>query len=477
MPILVVDDDAAVRTAMADLLEYAGHSVLTAANGYEALAFVAGTPVEMVIADINMPEMSGLDLLREVKRREPHLPVLVITGHGTIDSAIEAMKAGASDYVLKPFTLELLDSVVKRELAAIQERAQEEGKDGYPLREGKRILTQNPRMKEMLSLAQAVASSTATVLIQGESGTGKELLARFIHQNSPRKSGPFVAINCAALPETLLESELFGHEKGAFTGAIARKKGKFELAHQGTILLDEISEMACSLQAKLLRFLQEGEVDRVGGTHPIPVDVRVIATTNRDIKEAMAQGRFRPDLYYRLNVIPLKIPALRERREDIPLLVAYFVERYNPKGRGTKTRLPEETLSVLKSYEWPGNVRELENVIQRGVLLARGEPLRSHHLFLDGEPLPGLKGESPLKGEAPSFPGSSPGQALVAGMTVRDMERQLIFQTLEQVGGNRMQAARLLGVSIRTLRNKLKEYREGKNCLDPIEEQRIASGS
>ena len=425
--VLVVDDEPSMCRALSAVLERFGLKVSTALDGLQGLTKFRRNVYDLVIADLKMPGMSGVELLKEIKRISPRTPVVLLTAYGTVEGAVEAMKEGAFDFLQKPFSPEVLRDVVSRALRP---------KDQDPPK-SRPIITQSPLMLEVLDMAREVAKSSAPILITGESGTGKELLARYIHEHSPRSRGPFVAINCAALPEGLLESELFGHERGSFTGAVSQKKGKFELAHGGTILLDEISEMPLALQAKLLRVLQEGEIDRVGGLKPIPVDVRPIATSNQDLSERIRQGKFREDLYFRLNVVHLKLPPLREREEDIPLLAEYFLEKYSRlNGKPVKEFAPE-ALEKLSKYSWPGNVRQLENVIHRAVLLARSERITAEDLILEEEIGVGRIG---------------------AGLSLREMEKRLIIETLRRVGGNRTRAAKLLGVSVRTIRNKLKEY-------------------
>jgi two-component system response regulator FlrC len=363
-----------------------------------------------------------------------------------VESAVEAMREGAFDYIMKPFSLDLIEETVSRALESANGRAKIV--PNKPQSGGeRRMVSDDPGMKRLLKMAVNVAPSQATVLLQGESGTGKELLARYIHANSDRCGGPFVAVNCASLPEGLLESELFGHEKGSFTGAIAKKSGKFELASGGTILLDEISEMDLSLQAKLLRVLQEGEVDRVGGKAPTKIDVRVIATTNRNLKEWVEQGNFRQDLYYRLNVIPLTIPPLRERPGDISLLADFFLEKYAAQNNKSHKKLSAEALARLINYNWPGNVRELENIMARGALLSVEPEVMVGDLFLDEQP---AQEQAPDPVQAPSGEIS----------TLREMEKGLIYKALDKTEGNRTHAAKILGISVRTLRNKLAEYKE-----------------
>ena len=439
--ILIIEDEEEMRIALTEVLIRNGYSVHTASNGIEGLELFNKEPFNMVITDVKMPKISGLEVLKEIKKQSPQIPVIMITAYGTIDNAVEAMREGAFDYILKPFSAEILDDTVLRAI-----RNQTGKNTANPLiiaplpTDSIKIVTNNLSMKKVIDMALSVAYSSSTILIQGESGTGKEMIAKFIHQNSNRKDKSFVAVNCAALPKDLLESELFGHEKGSFTGAINRKIGKFELANHGTILLDEISEMDMSLQAKLLRVLQEREVDRVGGREPVPIDARVIATTNRNLREAIDEGEFREDLYFRLNVIPIVIPPLRNRKEDISLLIEYFIKKHSSKNRKNVTGMAKDALLMLADYYWRGNVRELENVIERAVLLCKGNLITQEYLFMEA-----------IVEEINS--------SVKAGVTVREMEKKLIFNTLEQVNGNRTKAAELLGVSIRTLRNKLNEYK------------------
>jgi DNA-binding NtrC family response regulator len=428
--ILVVDDEPQMLIAIHETLRRQGYAITTAGSAREALCRLREKYFHLVVTDMRMPEMTGLDLLKKIKGSTPQTPVVLLTAYGTIQSAVDAMKQGAFDYLLKPFSSESLESVVHRALSSVPER---DAGLSYE------IVTQDPAFSMVLDRARQAAASTATVLIEAESGTGKELLARMIHQGSPRASAPFVAVNCAALPENLLESELFGFERGAFTGASVSKPGKFELAHRGTLLLDEIGEMAPLLQAKLLRVLQEREVDRIGGKEPVRIDVRVIATTNRDLALLVHDGGFREDLYYRLNVIRLNIPPLRQRSGDIPLLADFFCGRYARAFSRPGVKCSASALEKLIRQPWPGNVRELENAIQRAVALAGGAVIGPEDLFAVDVVAP-------------------PDAVPTVGTTVRDMERQLIQRTLENTGGNRTQAARLLGISLRTLRNKLNEF-------------------
>ena len=422
-PVLIVDDDPQIRLALKEAIQRLGYNTALCDSGAEALEKLRQASYSLVVTDMKMPWMDGITLLREIRSRIGNLPVLIITGFGTIENAVETMKEGATDYLLKPFSFDTL----KKTFDSIMMRIDNQ----------KEILTADPGMKKLVALAGNLATSDITVLIYGESGTGKELLARYMHKFSRRKDKPFIAVNCAAIPDNLLESELFGHEKGAFTGAIEKKKGKFELASGGTILLDELGEMSMMLQAKLLRVLQEREIDRIGGKEPIQVDVRVIATTNRDLKKECLEGRFREDLYYRLNVFPVTVPPLRERPEDIPLLAAHFVEKFSTLAGKKISGFSENAADLLKNRQWDGNVRELENVIQRAVFLCKGKIIASDDLML----------EDTIEGAG--FRGK-----------IRDMEKDLILQTLRNMNGNKTMAAKVLGVSVRTIRNKLNEYRQ-----------------
>ncbi|HHH13503.1 MAG TPA: sigma-54-dependent Fis family transcriptional regulator [Thiolapillus brandeum] len=435
--VLIVEDDQALCEALRDTLELAGWQVATAADGVEALALLERQPARLVISDIKMARMDGRALLENIRRRWPDLPVLLMTAYGTIEQAVEVIRAGASDYLVKPFEAEVLVEQVKRYLALATHAHREAVK--------------SPAMRRIYDLAQRVAPSDASVLILGESGSGKEVIARYLHRHSRRHRGPFVAINCAAIPEQMLEAELFGYEKGAFTGAVQATPGKFELAQGGTLLLDEISEMAPALQAKLLRVLQEREVMRLGGRRTLRLDVRILATSNRNLREEVNAGRFREDLFYRINVFPLTLPPLRERREDIPSLARALLERH----AGGK-RLPQLTaaaLAKLQNYHWPGNVRELENVIQRALILCPDDRIGPDVLvFDDGDVLTLL----------PPVSDSRPAR-LDEGL--RSMEEQIILETLKQENGSRASTAKRLGISPRTLRYKLAKMREAGIAL------------
>lgn len=445
--ILIVDDDPSMRMALMESVRRFGYDVQGAVDGVDAVERVTRYQPWLVVTDLKMPRLGGLDLIKEIKSRSPQTVLVLMTAYGTVETAVEAMKYGASDYILKPFSTDLFERVVSNLKAS---GAQGSTSSSVPI-DQRSILTQDPGMVRLLSTVEGVAASQATILITGESGTGKELLARFIHSRSPRAHRPFIAVNCAALPDGLLESELFGHERGAFTGAIMKKIGKFEMAHTGTLLLDEISEMNMGLQAKLLRVIQEREVDRVGGRDPVSVNIRVIATTNRSLYHEVEQGRFREDLYYRLNVFPIAVPPLRDRPADIPLLARHFVAVSAARNSLPLPVVSAEAYEVLQDRRWKGNVRELENVMERAVLLAGKEPILPYHFLQESG------GHPVSQAPAPSVPQPSGNGSLW------EMERELIFQTLARVRENRTHAAKELGISIRTLRNKLREYR-GAGC-------------
>lgn len=445
-PILIVDSQPELRsTLVADLIRV-GFPVESASDGSEALDRVKAEKYSMVITDEQTPGVGGIEVLHTVKKISPEIPVVIMAAKGTVHNAVEAMQAGACDYILKPFDFEILEKTVKRAIgsSAGKPGVQSPGNKLHDRQNGKEIITRNSKLEGILKQARGIAASNATVLIQGESGTGKELLAAYVHRHSLHPEAPYVAINCAALPDTLVESELFGHEKGSFTGAVGRKIGKFELVKEGTLVLDEISEMPLPLQAKLLRVLQEMEIDRIGGTHPIPIDARVIAISNVDLKKAVKNAKFREDLYYRIKVIPLTIPPLRERKEDIQLLADYFLEKYCRLNHKKNIGIDDAARRMLLNHAWDGNVRELENTMERAVLMGTGHLILPQDLLLD---------------VCDSRNDSSDVCGIRAGRTVRDMEKELIYRTLEDVNDNRTQAAELLGISIRTLRNKLREYK------------------
>lgn len=450
--ILVVDDDQSMRLALSESLESCGYNIAAAENGSEALSLFRNGKFELVVTDMKMPGMTGIELLRSVKELAPEIPVILITAYGTVGTAVEAMKEGAAEFIMKPFSLDDLEAVVKHVLSSFAKKPLQKKELPEP---AQRIITRDPKFLSIIEMLKNVAKSKSSIMVQGESGTGKELLAKYIHHHSNRRSRPFVAVNCAAIPHNLLESEMLGYEKGAFTGASQRKLGKFELAHTGTLLLDEISEMDIHLQAKLLRVIQESEVDRLGGNAPIPVDVRIIATTNVHLPGAIGNKTFRGDLYYRLNVIPVKIPPLRERNGDILYLTDHFLEKFAQEKGMKKPLLSDEAAALLEAYPFPGNVRELENIIERAVLMTNGSHISVESLCL--EPLEGQKTVLP----AETVPEDSPARDNVPSnsvKTLKDVEKILICNTLNQMGGNKTKAAKLLGISVRTLWNKVNEY-------------------
>jgi DNA-binding NtrC family response regulator len=435
--VLVVDDEAAMRAALEANFVREGWRVQTATGKVEALDLFRSAPCPLVVTDMRMPDGNGLEVVRGVRAIAPQTAVVLLTAFANVSDAVAAMKEGACDYLIKPVSFEELKDIAER---AIERLGKGSNQPGLPWGTDQ-LIGDSPRFRAVVERARHSARTDADILIEAESGTGKEVLARLIHRSSGRCGGPFVAVNCAAFPETLLESELFGHVRGAFTGATTTKPGKFELADRGILLLDEIGEMPLSLQPKLLRVLQEREVDRLGDTRAVRVDVRVIATTNRRLGDLVREGRFRSDLYYRINVIPLSVPPLRERREDIAILMRFFVGKYSRNAGGSAPHLTPDLVAQMEAYDWPGNVRELENFVRRALALSTGP----------------VVGVEVLEGTE-FMPGSSTTQRLEAGLTLREMEKQLLERTLEATGGNRTRAAGILGISIRTIRNKIREY-------------------
>jgi len=448
--ILIVDDDQAMRLALSESLESCGYEVEAVENGRDALDLFRKRTFNLVVTDMRMPGMTGIEVLKGVKKMSSDIPVILITAYGTVSIAVEAMKEGAAEFIMKPFSLDDLEAVVKNVLNTSEmDKAQKQ----EVIHTAPSIITKDLKLISILDMLRNVAKSKSGILIQGESGTGKELLSRHVHQHSNRRNKPFVAVNCAAIPHNLLESEMFGYEKGAFTGASQRKLGKFELANSGTLLLDEISEMDIHLQAKLLRGLQESEVDRVRGNAPIPIDVWMIATTTTDLAIAIDNKTFRRDLYYRLNVIPVKIPPLRERNGDILFLADYFLEKFGKENGTPKPILSDRAAALLKSYHFPGNVRELENIIERAVLMTQGIHISPESLCLDHQN-DIEKADLPVSEPSQMMNGTS----LNAATTLKDVEKALIFDTLNKVDGNKTKAAKILGISVRTLWNKVHEY-------------------
>ncbi len=443
--VLVVEDDASSRMTISFALKDIGYTVLEAGSAEDGLRLLMEKSPAVVISDIRLSGMSGIELLKKVKEIRPNIQVLLITAYGTIEDAVRAMNLGAENYLTKPINMEELELIVKRaaEKFDLLQEAQYLRAQLQATKKFDRVVGNHPRMKEIFEIIEQVAPSTASVLIYGESGTGKELIGEALHKMSKRASGPFVKVNCHVFSETLLESELFGHEKGAFTGAHSRREGRFEMADGGTLFLDDINVMPEVTQPKILRFLQEREFERVGGSATIKVDVRVIAATNTPLHEEVAAGRFREDLFYRLNVIPINLPPLRERRSDIPLLVGHFVKKYAARNDKGDLAVDDATLALAMGYDWPGNVRELENVMERAVVMSRGPVVLPQHLpdFHRGTDTPSLTSS-------------------LAGRPLADVEREAILGTLASVEGSTGRAARILGISVRKIQYKIKQYRE-----------------
>jgi two-component system response regulator HydG len=444
--ILVADDEESHRIMLRAVLAEEGYEVAEAADGPEAIRAVEQEPFDLILLDIRMPGMDGIEALTEIRKISPYIPVLMMTAYASVKTAVEALKAGAFEYLIKPLDIDELKILIEKALEHYHLR-----EENLALKERlgdrfdfSKIIGRSEKMKELFDLLAQVAPTDATVLILGESGTGKELVANSIHHNSRRASQPFIKVSCAALPETLLESELFGHEKGAFTGAIARREGRFQLAHRGTIFLDEVGEMSSATQTKILRVLQEKEFEPLGGTRTVKVDVRVIAATNKDLESEVKEGRFREDLFYRLNVVPVSIPPLKIRKDDIPALAVHFLYLYCEKNQKELKELSPKALDLLIRYDWPGNIRELENCIERAVIMARGEVIAPMDLP------PQIQALSSEKGE--------PGVHFPLGISLQEAEKALILKTLEDTGGNRSRAAEILGINRRTLQIKIKEY-------------------
>jgi two-component system response regulator AtoC len=452
--VLIVDDDESIRSYLNHLLTARGYAVECVGSGAQAIARVAGgLQPAVAIVDIMMPGLDGLEVLTRLKGISPTLPVIIVSAVGQAKTVVDAMKMGASDYLVKPFEEHELELAIGNALEKqkLKEEVRILKKKLDHMTEHPDILSTNAKMLRLKEIAKQVADTDVPVLIMGESGVGKEVMARFIHLNSSRRDRAFIKVNCAALPHDLLESELFGHERGAFTGAHADKPGKFELADKGVLLLDEIGEMSSHLQAKLLHVLQDGEFSRVGGKHTLRVDARILASTNRRLEEAVAKGEFRADLYFRLNVIRMTIPPLRERREDIPLLWNYFLQRYIEKYKTSVSQLPAELLDTFLSYDWPGNVRQLENAIKRYVILPDLElavaELRSQRV--DGQPAPVAAAPGPVSLKE------------VSGLAAEQAERELVLRVLDQTNWNRKEAARRLDICYKALLNKLKKWQIG----------------
>ncbi len=444
---LVVDDEVNARTALTELLRDEGYEVEMAADAFKALGKVESFAPEIVVTDLKMPGMDGIELVKKLRSGDDPVAVVVMTAFGAVQTAVNAMRAGAADYLTKPLNFSELVVVIDRVLET--EHLRKETRQ-LRARIGERVAPDNiigsaPAMQRVFEIVEQVAPSRASVLITGESGTGKELIANALHQRSPRAKGPFIKLHCAALAESLLESELFGHERGAFTGAVARKEGRFSLADGGTLFLDEIGEISPSIQVKLLRFLQEHEFERVGGTETLKVDVRVIAATNRNLADEIAKGRFREDLFYRLNVVAIEMPALRDRPSDIAALAEFFLVKYAKANNKTIDKLSIETLELMTSYHWPGNVRELENAIERAVVLTTGTTVETRVLPTTVRPA-----AMSIAAGAPAIPGS----------TMEELERYAILETMKVTGGSTSKAAEILGISPRTIQYRLHQYNE-----------------
>jgi DNA-binding NtrC family response regulator len=448
--VLIVEDEDATRAGLAELIRTWGFAAEAAANGEEALKLVTTFRPAIIVTDMVMPQMDGLDLLKALQDELDQLKVILLTAQGSVETAVEALKLGAADYLTKPVDTQklrlLLEQIAelnaqKRQNEVLRRQLRERGSFGS-------IVGNSPKMRRIYQTIEQAAPTTASVLIIGESGTGKELVAQTIHQLSPRAEAPYVAINCAAIPETLLESEIFGHERGAFTGALDRRAGCFELADRGTLFLDEIAEMVPATQVKLLRVLQERRFRRLGGRVEQEVDVRVLAATNVNPVEALRQGKLRDDLYYRLNVFTIELPPLRERKEDLPLLIQAFIDEFNTRDRRNVRAVTPEAMRMLTAYDWPGNVRELRNVIERATILARSDVIDVSHL-------PRLGALS-----RPAEPAPGAGVTIMPGMTVDEAERRLIIATLEAAGNNKTRAAEMLGISLKTLHNKLNRMKQ-----------------
>ena len=448
--ILIVDDDPGHLATLKTIIRSWGYAVQTADDGTGAVERVKTEPVDLVLMDVRMARMSGIEALEKITAYNPSIPVIIMTAYSSVESAVEALKTGAYDYLMKPLDFEVLKLTLERAhdhagLKAENQLLKEQLRADF---DTANIIGNSRAMKELMDMLAMAAPSEATVLVTGESGTGKELIARSLHLNSPRKDHPLVVVNCAAITETLLESELFGHEKGAFTGADRRREGRFMQANKGTIFLDEIGEMSSTMQAKLLRVLQEREIQRVGGDQVLHVDVRVVTATNRDLQTEVAEGRFREDLFYRLNVMPMKVPPLRARRDDIPLLAQHFLEKYAKRNRKTAKGFTPLAMDMLIKYEWPGNVRELENIVERAVILMTGEHVTERQLpsnIVKIQPGEETAGFVPLP-------------AAQGPRLLEDIEKEAILATLKAMDGNKSETARRLGITRKTLHNKLKSY-------------------
>lgn len=449
--ILIADDDRSHRLMLSTMMMEWGFRTQEADDGRQALEIIRTRPVDLILMDMRMPNMDGIEATRAISRHNPAIPIVIVTAYSSIPTAVEAMKSGAFDYVTKPIDFEALRLVMERALEHTRLRDENERLSRQLARfQAAEMMGESLAMRRLLEMIALVAPAETTVLITGESGTGKGLVARAIHANSPRREKPLIEVNCAAIPESLIESELFGHEKGAFTGADKQRKGRFSMADGGTIFLDEIGELPLSMQAKLLRVIQEGEIQRVGSDMPIPVNVRIVAATNRNVEKMISDGVFREDLYYRLNVFALQVPPLRDRIEDIPALAQSFLKRFSEKNRKPLKGITPQAIDLLLRHEWPGNVRELENAMERAVILLQGEFVSPVELPLALQRPADLAGADPLCIPMAETKGKD--------ASLADMEKELIHQKLQEAGGNKSEAARRLGITRRTLKLKLKKY-------------------
>lgn len=450
--ILIVEDDQLVREFLVETLSRTPYKIDNAENAISGIRMLKENQYSLVLTDLRLPDQNGMSVLNATKKNSPDTGVIVMTAYGTVENAVEAMKTGAYDYLTKPFTADRIEMIVNKYFEYSDLKSEniflrsQLGK----LYGMENIIGRSKSMQQVFDILQVVSDAKASILIQGQSGTGKEVIAKAIHYNSSRRTKPFVKTNCAALPDGLVESELFGHEKGAFTGAIKRTRGRFELADGGTLLLDEISEMSTHLQAKLLRVLQEKSFEKVGNPETVEVDVRIITTTNRDLKDAVEKGEFREDLYYRLNVVPIYLPALKERKDDIPLLVEHFIKQSAEENNRPQPSISEEAMQLLMNHDWPGNVRELENTIERAVVICTDEKIKPKH-FLNFNGF-SLKTDfiEPINGDTKNL---------------SEIEKKIILKVLHENNGNRTHSANELGISVRTLRNKIREYREAGICV------------
>ncbi len=461
--ILIVDDESNIRKVLRAMLEQEGYSVWEARDGIDALALLKKEDIQTIISDLRMPKLDGMALLKTVTKQYPDIPLIMMTAYETVESAVAALKLGAFDYISKPFDrVEMISAIHKAMNTSL---ARHESPTDREIHSD--LVSQSPQMKEVLGIIKKVADSPSTILIIGESGTGKEIAARTLHENSSRSQKPFIAINCSAIPGTLMESELFGYEKGAFTGAITSKPGRFELANEGTLFLDEVGEIPLELQAKLLRVLQENEIERVGGIKPIKINIRLIAATNKDLGQEVQHGMFREDLYYRLNVIPIILPPLRERKEDFTHLVDFFIQKYNKKlGKKIKS-IDDKSMEILANHKWPGNIRQLENVIERMILLSEKDTLSQDNIPSEVSQLGNIHTPS-LSPEDFSNLGSFKN---IIKETTQKLEKGLIVKALEETHDNVTKAAKKLGISRKSLQNKMKEYHLRDESEDSMEDE------